>query len=258
MANRLAGKIAVVTGGTNGIGLSIVRAFRENGAEVVFTGRDAERGRQVEQDTGGRFLRADASDPDHSTLVTNALAPLGNRLDILVNNAGEPGDRTGIEAVTRADLDKAIAVHLAAPMFLTRASIPLMRESGGGSIINMCSVAGQRVGARYLSYSIAKAALLHLTRCTAAELGGYGIRVNSISPGYVSTSIHTSCLDADPHRAQAIADMIKQKYRSKQSIDRTGEPGDVSEAAVFLASDESRFVTGTDLVVDGGLMWGKL
>jgi NAD(P)-dependent dehydrogenase (short-subunit alcohol dehydrogenase family) len=96
-----------------------------------------------------------------------------------------------------------------------------------------------------------------LTRCAAADLGRHGIRVNSVSPGFISTSIHTACLDLDPVRAEQIADAMKRLFVSRQSVARTGLPEEVADAVLYLVSNESRFVTGTDLVVDGGLMWGQ-
>jgi NAD(P)-dependent dehydrogenase (short-subunit alcohol dehydrogenase family) len=255
MAGRLKNKTAIVTGGTSGIGLKIVELFTLEGALVVFTGRDAERGASVMDKFGGRFVQADAAAANHAERIVDAIE--GGIVDVLVNNAGEPGHRGGIETASADTIDASISVHLRAPWLLLAAVAPLMRSNGGGTVVNICSVAGQRVGAPYLPYSVAKAALLHLTRCAAADLGRYGIRVNSVSPGFISTSIHTACLDVDPVRAEQIADAMKRLFVSRQSLARTGLPEEVADAVLYLANDESRFVTGTDLVVDGGLMWGQ-
>jgi NAD(P)-dependent dehydrogenase (short-subunit alcohol dehydrogenase family) len=99
--------------------------------------------------------------------------------------------------------------------------------------------------------------LLQLTRCAAVELGRHKIRVNSVSPGFIATAIHTSCLDVDPARAEMIAGAMARMFVSRQALSRTGGPEEVAEAALFLASEESRFITGTDIVVDGGMMWGQ-
>jgi len=256
MDGRLKNKTAIVTGGTGGIGLKIVEAFTREGARVIFTGRDVARGEAVMSKFGGRFVQADAAECGHAEKLIGSLED-GGGIDILVNNAGEPGHRGGIETTSPECIDESMSVHLRAPWLLIAAVAPLMRSRNGGTIINICSVAGQRVGAPYLPYSVAKAALLHLTRCAAADLGRHGIRVNSVSPGFISTSIHTACLDVDPVRAGQIADMMKRLFVSRQSLSRTGMPEEVADAVLYLASDESRFVTGTDLVVDGGLMWGQ-
>jgi NAD(P)-dependent dehydrogenase (short-subunit alcohol dehydrogenase family) len=210
MDGRLKNKTAIVTGGTSGIGLKIVEAFTREGARVIFTGRDAKRGAAVMAEFGGRFVRADAAEADHAGKLLGALG--GSSVDVLVNNAGEPGHRGGVETISADRIDESISVHLRAPWLLIAAVVPLMRSGGGGTIVNICSVAGQRVGAPYLPYSVAKAALLHLTRCAAADLGRHGIRVNSVSPGFISTSIHTACLDLDPVRAEQIADAMKRLF----------------------------------------------
>ncbi|HTK14060.1 MAG TPA: SDR family oxidoreductase [Xanthobacteraceae bacterium] len=257
MTERLAGKVAIVTGGTSGIGHTIVEAFRRHGATVVFTGRNAERGAKVAQATGGIFVAADAADPDHAERVVVRALEIAPHIDILVNNAGGPGHRGGVEKTSAMHLNESIAVHLSAPMLMTARAAPCMRTAGSGSVINICSVAGKRVGAPYLAYSVAKAALLQLTRCAAVELGRHKIRVNSVSPGFIATAIHTSCLDVDPARAEMIAGAMARMFVSRQALSRTGGPEEVAEAALFLASEESRFITGTDIVVDGGMMWGQ-
>ncbi|MES1147924.1 MAG: SDR family oxidoreductase [Bradyrhizobium guangdongense] len=257
MTQRLAGKTAVVTGGSNGIGLKIVEIFVRHGAAVVFTGRDAERGRRAAETTGATFVRLDASDPDHADrLVAAARAAIGG-IDILVNNAGSGGDRAGVETTTPDEFAATMAVHLRAPWFTIARAAPVMRGRGGGSIINICSVAGHRVGASSTAYAVAKAALLHLTHCAAAELGGDGIRVNSVSPGFIATSIHAPCSGVEPARVDKMVAAIARHFVGRQAIGRTGTPAEVADAVLFLASEESKFVTGADLVVDGGLMWGQ-
>lgn len=254
---RLVGKTAIVTGGTSGIGLKIVEAFRRHGASVVFTGRDSERGQSAANATGGVFIRADVTDPDHAEMVVTRALAINPHIDILVNNAGGPGHRGSIENTSPEQMNESIEVHLTAPWQMMARVAPHMRTAKSGSIINICSVAGHRVGAPYLAYSVAKAALLHLTRCASADLGRYGVRVNSVSPGFISTSIHTSCLDVEPGRAQEIAGVMARMFVSRQALSRTGEPGEVADAVLFLATEESKFITSTDLVVDGGMMWGQ-
>ena len=254
---RLAGKIAIVTGGTSGIGLKIADAFTRHGASVFITGRNSERGQSAAEITGGVYIQADANDPDHAKRVIDRALELDQRIDILVNNAGGPGHYGGIEKTSTQKIHELIEVHLSAPWQMMARAAPYMRAAKSGSIINICSVAGQRVGAPYLAYSVAKAALLHLTRCASADLGRYGIRVNSVSPGFISTSIHTSCLDVDPERAKEIAGAMARVFVSRQALSRTGEPDEVADAVLFLATEDLKFITGADLVVDGGMMWGQ-
>jgi NAD(P)-dependent dehydrogenase (short-subunit alcohol dehydrogenase family) len=253
---RLVGKTAIVTGGSSGIGLKIVEAFTMHGASVVFTGRDEERGNAAAE-AAGVFVRADASEPDQAETVVKRALEFNQRIDILVNNAGSPGHRGGIEKVSLSQLSESVDVHLNAPWQMMALAAPHMRRTKSGSIINICSVAGQRVGSPYLAYSVAKAALLHLTRCASADLGRYGVRVNSVSPGFISTGIHTAHLDPDSERAKAMTETMSRLFVSRQALARTGQPEEVADAVLFLASDESKFMTGADLVVDGGMMWGQ-
>ena len=172
---RLRSKSALVTGGTSGIGRKIVELFRAHGASVVFTGRNMERGHEVEAQTGAKFICADATADNHAELVVAEAIRMHGRIDILVNNAGRPRSST-IETITADEFDATVDVNLRAPLLLISRVIPEMRRSESGSIINICSVAAHRVGAE-VAYSVSKAGLLHLTRCIAGEVGRYGIRV---------------------------------------------------------------------------------
>lgn len=251
---RLKKKTAVVTGGTRGIGESIVEAFRAEGAKVLFTGRDEVRGAQVQARTGALFLRADARERGSENEIVAAGVAKLKRIDILVNCAGIPGRAGGVE--DPGALDDVVEVNLAAPWRLIAAAMPVMRDHGGGSIINVGSLAGQRAGALAMAYSVAKAGLLHLTRCASAELGPLNIRVNSISPGFVETGIHATGLGIPGELAPRLNKKLAQTFLSRQALQHVGQPDDIVGAALYLASDESRFVTGADIVVDGGLQWG--
>ena len=127
----------------------------------------------------------------------------------------------------------------------------------GGSIVNVASVAGHRVGASSAAYSVAKAALVHLTRCAAAELGPAGVRVNSVSPGFVPTSIHAQALEQGDPRGDRLVEGLARHFRKRQALDRSGTPEDVAALVAFLACDDAAFVTGSDFVADGGMMWGR-
>lgn len=257
LGKRLFGKTAVVTGGSSGIGLKIVESFVRHGASVVFTGRDSDRGKAAAASTGGVFMRADAGDPGDAAPVIARALDFNQRIDILVNNAGTPGQLGGVEKTSLEQLNETLGVHLNGAWHMTALIAPHMRDARNGSIINICSVAGQRVGIPYLAYSVAKAALLHFTRCTSADLGRCGVRVNSVSPGFIATPIHTPHLDAESDHAKAVTAAMARVFVARQTLARTGQPEEIADAALYLASDESSFVTGTDLVVDGGIMWGQ-
>jgi NAD(P)-dependent dehydrogenase (short-subunit alcohol dehydrogenase family) len=257
MDRVLSGKTALVTGGTNGIGKHIVELFTRHGAQVTFSGTNRERGDAVADSTGASFLAIDARETQQAEMLVEHALTHSNRIDILVNNAGGPGEPQGVEGTTDEAFDDTIAVHLRAPWQLMARVAPVMRGQGGGSIVNMASVAGQRVGGSSATYSVVKAALIHLTRLAAAEFGPHGIRVNSVSPGFISTSIHAANVPGDAARGEKFVDGLARLFLQRQALQRTGQPIDIAELVLFLASDASTFVSGADIVADGGLMWGR-
>ena len=243
MSARLANKTALVTGATSNIGRAIATSFALEGANVAVSGRSSSRGGEVVQEitrAGGQaqFLAADLDGSAFAsrTLADDATRALGGRIDILVNNAGIfPGSTT--PTVDEVMFDEVYAVNVKAPFFLTAAIAPEMSARGSGSIINLGSwVArlGIPVGALYAS---TKGAIETLTRAWAAEFGSPGVRVNAISPGVVRVPIEN-----DP----AAAMMRGTPYGA------FGTPDAIAHAAVYLASDESQFVNGTVIDVDGG------
>ncbi|WP_329292342.1 SDR family NAD(P)-dependent oxidoreductase [Streptomyces sp. NBC_01455] len=245
MSKRLEGRTALVTGATSNIGRAIAEAFAAEGAHVAVSGRSAERGQEVVDGIRARLGRAAfvRADLDGSAAASQALAQeatrvLGGRIDVLVNNAGiYPGDTT--TATDEKTFDQVYAVNVKAPFFLTAAVAPAMAEAGGGAIINLGSwIArlGIPVGALYSS---TKGAMETLTRAWAAEFGPQGVRVNAISPGVV--------LPPAPGEERPSAIMMKGTPAG-----RMGTPDEIAKAAVYLAGDESSFVHGIVLDVDGG------
>ncbi|ETK31896.1 SDR family NAD(P)-dependent oxidoreductase [Microbispora sp. ATCC PTA-5024] len=245
MAGRLQDKKALVTGATSNIGRAIAEAFAAEGAHVVVSGRSADRGAEVVDGIRSRGGRADfvKADLDGGAAASHALAEkaasvLGGRIDILVNNAGiYPAD--GTAATDEKTFDEVYAVNVKAPFFLTAAIAPAMAEAGGGTIINLGSwIArlGIPIGALYSS---TKGAVETLTRAWAAEFGPRGVRVNAISPGVVHTPV--------PGETGAGAEMMKGTPAGN-----VGSPEAIAHAAVYLAADESEFVHGIVLDVDGG------
>ena len=255
---RLEGKVALVTGGTSGIGRRIVERFLEEGAVVAFTGRRAALGAEVAEATGATFIEADAGrEADAESSVKQAAEQQG-RLDILINNAGAPASSGRIEDVDLASFDHAIAVHVRGALAHMKHASPIMRAQSGGSIVNIGSVAGHRAGySSSVIYGTAKAALIHLTRCAAMELGEEHVRVNSISPGGIATGIFAKAMGMAEEEAEQTPERVKEALAKIQAVPRAGVTDDIAHAAVYLASDESGFVNGEDIVVDGGLIWGR-
>ncbi|MDX6313226.1 MAG: hypothetical protein QOF44_2690 [Streptomyces sp.] len=245
MSMRLEGKTALVTGATSNIGRAIAEAFAAEGAHVTVSGRSAERGEEVVDGIRARGGRADfvQADLDGSAAASQALAQeatrvLGGRIDVLVNNAGiYPGDTTA--ATDEKTFDQVYAVNVKAPFFLTATVAPAMVEAGGGAIINLGSWIA-RLGIPISAlYSSTKGAVETLTRAWAAEFGPQGVRVNAISPGVVQT----------PAPGEVHPGEIMMKGTP---AGRMGTPDAIANAAVYLAGDESSFVHGIVLDVDGG------
>ncbi|MCB1481711.1 MAG: SDR family oxidoreductase [Rhodobiaceae bacterium] len=254
---QLAGKTAIITGGTSGIGLALVRRFISEGANVCFTGRREALGADIASETGAAFVKADLRDTARIPAVIGTALEATGRVDILVNNAGDPGPVGALEDIALEDFDNTLAIHLRGAFAMTQAVIPHMKAQGSGVILNMGSITGVRIGGHSQVYAIAKAGMSHMSRAAAVELGPYGIRVNTLSPGYISTDIHGRALGRVNGEAHQFAEMLAPMFVAMQSIPRAGTVGDVADVAVFLSGDQASFITGVDLLVDGGLALGK-
>ena len=257
MAGRLAGKVAIITGATSGIGAATARCFAAEGAQLVIAGRTVDKGEALAHELGPNvvFKRADVMhEAEIAAVVDAALAKFG-RLDCLFNNAGAATPGT-LEGVTEQEFSYAMQLLVGSVVFGIKHAARVMKPQQGGSIINNASIAAHRGGQGGVLYSTAKAAVTHLTRLAGAELGPFGIRVNAISPGAIATPIFWG----GSARANTLSDEDNQRKLAKLEhnlaqatpLPRTGHASDIAYAALFLASDEGSFVNSHDLVVDGG------
>jgi NAD(P)-dependent dehydrogenase (short-subunit alcohol dehydrogenase family) len=257
---RLNGKIAVITGATSGIGLRTAEIFVAEGAKIVIAGRRAPEGEALAKKLGAAcvFRRTDVTvEDDMRSLIDEAVDKFG-RIDCLFNNAGGPAQTGGIEGLEVDRFDAAMATLVRSVMLGMKHAAPHMRRQGSGSIINNGSIAGRLAGfSSSVVYGAAKAAVIHLTKCVAMELGESGIRVNSISPGAIATGIFGKALGLSVEAAEKTPDVMREVYKAAQPIPRAGLPEDIAHAAVFLASDESTFINGHDLVIDGAITGGR-
>jgi NAD(P)-dependent dehydrogenase (short-subunit alcohol dehydrogenase family) len=249
MAGRLAGQVALITGSTSGIGRGCAELFAEEGARIVVHGRRRGLGQEVVDGIIARggtaiYLYADVADSEQVTaLVEDAVAAYG-RIDVLMNNAYS-GRSASVLDMGEAEWDAAYALMLKAPVLASKAALPHMIAGGGGSIIHAASVHGVLAGRANAPYNAFKAALINLARQMAIDYGRHGVRVNALCPGRIVTESKVAFLEANP-----------DEVRRQQYTYPLGRPGTMREcayAALFLASDESSFVTGHALVVDGGL-----
>ena len=182
------------------------------------------------------------------------------RMDVLFNNAGGPAQTGGIEGLSVDAFDAAMALLVRSVMLGMKHAAPVMKQQRAGSIINNGSVAAHLAGySSSMVYSAAKAAVVHLTRCVAMELGEHGVRVNSVSPGAIATGILAKALGmSDAGKADVMAEKMQQVYATVQPIPRAGLPDDIAQCACWLASDRSSFLNGEDIVVDGGQIRGRM
>ena len=246
---RLDGKVAVITGAGSGIGAASARLFAAEGAQVLIADIDEASGHGVAKSIGdaATFLRTDVtSSTDMARTVEWAVSGHG-RLDVYFNNAGiVPSDTTLVD-LEEAILDRVMAVNIKGVWLGMKHALPVMVAAGKGSIINTASVSGLRGTANQFAYGATKGAVIQMTRNCAAECAAAGIRANAICPGSVLTPLSFS------RRPNMNHDEVVAAFTQRQPLPRAGTADDIAAAAVWLASDESIFVTGQAIVVDGGM-----
>lgn len=254
---RLEGKTTVITGSGSGIGKSSALLFAKEGAEVVVVDRDVDKGKEtVEeiQSAGGRavFIKADVTDPDSVKSMVNEVITGFGRIDVLFNNAGISGIGM-LHEIEPEDWDRIMSVNVKGVYLPSKYAVPHMMKAEYGSIINMSSCIAEIGLARRASYAATKGAVLALTKSMQVDYASYNIRVNAILPGTIFTPFVENYLRTaydDPEAAIA-------SLKTRQLSGDLGRPEDVAKAALFLASDESKFMMGSPLYIDGGATFGK-
>lgn len=257
---KLDGKVAVITGGASGIGSAAARLFVAEGCRVVIADVRDDKGEQLAAQLGQAtaYLHTDvAQESDISASVDCALTRFG-RLDCFYNNAGLAGVSGAIQDISVEDYGRTMDVLLRGVFLGMKHAAPVMKRQGAGSIISTASVAGLLAGYGPHVYSAAKAAVVHLTRSAAMELGESGVRVNCICPGGIATPIFGKAVGLPAEAADQTVEIMGRVLENRQPIRRAGIPEDIARAALWLASDDSSFVNGHALVVDGGLIGGRM
>jgi NAD(P)-dependent dehydrogenase (short-subunit alcohol dehydrogenase family) len=259
VAGRLDGKVALITGGVSGIGLGTLELFVAEGARVIAADIQDEKGAMLETRFPGkvRYAHCDVTqEAEIAAAVALAVSEFGG-LDILFNNAGISDGMREIAAIEAETWSWIYDVLVRGPALGMKHAVPAMLARGGGAIVNTASIAGLQAGWGPIAYSSAKAAVIHMTRVAAAQLSPQRIRVNAICPGLIATSIFGASIGLPRAVADQMAAQVAQNAAKVQPVPKAGLPDDIAQAALYLVSDASAFVTGTHLVVDGGITVGS-
>jgi NAD(P)-dependent dehydrogenase (short-subunit alcohol dehydrogenase family) len=239
----LEGQRAVITGGASGIGRATARRMAEEGAAVAVIDINGDAAGTVAEEIGGTAHVADVTDPDGLRGAVDAASAAMDGITVLFNNAGV-GNQSALHEWAPEEWDRLVSVNLTGVYLGFRAAIPHIRASGGGTIVSTASISGTRPAAGEAPYAAAKAGVAALTASAALEYGPQ-IRVNSVAPGMILTALTEPLLQFLPHE--------RERYERTTPLGRIGEPEDVADVVVFLCSDMARFITGQNIVIDGGM-----
>ncbi|MBI4316103.1 MAG: glucose 1-dehydrogenase [Chloroflexi bacterium] len=253
MGTELKGRVALITGGAAGIGRATAERFAEAGAAVILCDLAEEAGRQAAAAIGGEFFKVNEADRQAVQVWVKAVIAKHGRVDVLVNNAGvlrdgalvKVKDGELVKQMPEADFDLVVGVNLKGVFNCTQAVAPHMIKQGGGVILNASSVVGLDGNFGQTNYVATKAAVIGMTKVWARELGRYNIRVNAVAPGFTATEMVAS-----------MPEKVLAGMRERTPLGRLGQPRDIANAYLFLASDEAGFITGETLRVDGGIVVG--
>lgn len=252
MTDQLANDVAVVTGAASGIGRTIATRFVAEGATVVIADVNVEDGTAVRdslREAGGvvEFVKTDISNVNDVRSLFDAVGAQYGGLDILVNNAGGAFGDDNLHRIDEETWDRNVDVNLKGPFLCTKHALPLLIEGGGGRIVTMSSINGL-IGLGLTSYSAAKGGIIPMMKLVASQYGRHGVRANVICPGEIAT---------DVHEYSSASDEVREEWLDQFALGRFGSPEEVASVALFLASEESSYVTGTKIVVDGGMINGR-
>ena len=250
---RLDQKICVITGSTAGIGEGIAELFAEHGASVVVSGRNESNGQRIvsrirSAGNTAAFIRCDVGEDDEAKALINGAVEQFGGLDVLVNNAAMVEEAHGksrdVAELSPEMWDQQIRVNLRSVYYLSHLAIPLIKQRGGGTIVNVSSIGGMVAWPKGAAYLTSKGAVNQLTRSMAVDYASDNIRVNALCPGWILTAVEQKRIEQNPDEVEEI--------KQRTGIQRLGKPREMAYAALFLACDESSYVTGTTLIADGG------
>ena len=255
---KLDGKVAIITGGASGIGEATVRLFAQEGAKVVIGDIMDDHGSKLAGELGEavEFIHAEVSEEkDVRALIRHAKKNLG-QLDIMFNNAGADKVYTEFENISVKDFEWTIGLHLRATFLGMKYAVRAMKKQKAGCIINVGSVAGFQAGYSSHLYAAAKAGIIQMTKTVSWEMAPFGIRVNCVCPGGIATAIFGRAAGMSQEQALKLIPDIKKVFNVLQPIRRSGLPEDIAKAVLWLATDDSSFITGQAILVDGGILNG--